>query len=144
MIDKLIGEQATTWIDKTKNVAFGFLIILLWATVFSAVWGLMSQQGFYYSPGKEFFLSCLWAPVWEEAVFRWAPLEIGKKLGKEFIMPVIIISSAIFGWAHGMGPVSLLVQGMMGMVKSWVYLKNNSYVSVVILHALWNIYCFLL
>lgn len=90
-----------------------------------------------------FFFSCILAPLWEEAAFRHAPLQLGKafkeKLGVDLIIPIVIISSAIFGWGHGSGPISIMIQGVGGVVLSFVYVRNNySYLSSTFVHFLWN------
>jgi membrane protease YdiL (CAAX protease family) len=86
-----------------------------------------------------FFFAVIWAPLWEELVFRHAPALLAKALGEKFLLPIMIISSALFGWGHGNGPESLLIQGVMGFILFYIYIKNGySYWSSVTLHALWN------
>jgi len=99
--------------------------------------------GIKYTALGTFFFGCILAPLWEELVFRHAPLLIAKKFKKklkiDFTWPIVIISSVIFGWGHGFGPISILIQGVGGLILSFVYLKNNnSYWSAVATHFLWN------
>ena len=58
----------------------------------------------------------------------WLPLKI----------PVVIFSSIAFGVAHG-SLEHVWLQGMYGLIWSWLYFKNNnSFWSVVVVHACWN------
>ena len=85
------------------------------------------------------FFYVIWAPLWEEALYRYAPLTIAKHLGPQFITPVAIGSSCIFGWGHTNSAEGVLLQGVLGFILSWVYLKSRfSYISSVITHALYN------
>ncbi len=86
-----------------------------------------------------FFFSNIWAPVWEEFCFRYAPIALAKLVpdGKA-VLPIVIITSAFFGWQHHHGPYSLLLQGVMALVFSYVYLRNGIWWSIG-LHSAWNI-----
>lgn len=127
-------------------IGAGFAIITLWiAGVHYGVESLVTYTVFGMSFTKfgTFFFSCIVAPLWEELAFRHAPLQIAKKMGKahkkNYIMPVVIISSALFGWGHGEGAMSILNQGVMGAVLCYVYLKNGySFWSSTAVHFLWN------
>lgn len=132
---------------KLITIGAAFTFMFLW--VFLIKSGLKYTRifnpfvGFVYTPLGIFFFSCIIAPLWEELVFRHAPLQITKKLNQvlnvDFTWPVIFISSAIFGWGHGQQAVSILIQGVMGVVFSIVYIRNNySYWSSTVLHFLWN------
>jgi hypothetical protein len=133
--------------DKVKNVAAGFLIHLVWVfIIITPFFGWLFSVGQFETPLKAiFFFSCILAPLWEELAFRVIPITIAKEYGKQYILPVVILSSLIFGWGHGMGPISLLIQGVMGFVMAIVYIKNNySYWSSVALHSMWNTYIYLI
>jgi len=83
------------------------------------------------------FMSCIWAPLWEEAIFRHAPLQLikGSQINPFFI---VLLASALFGWLHG-GAQNVLIQGVYGLIFSYVYIKNEySIVSSMALHSLWN------
>lgn len=140
---RFLGETSTGFFDKLKNVIFSFLIFSIWIFGITFFLNYLVDGQFGPPPMKyQFFFSVIWAAVWEEAVFRVAPITIAKKINPELIFPVVIISSAIFGWNHGAGPISLLIQGIMGFVLSCLYVKNNfSYWSVVLLHSSWNAAC---
>lgn len=144
---KFLGEPSVKFFDKLKNVVFSFLIFSVWIYGITSFLSFLVEGQFGPPPMKyQFFFSAIWAAVWEEAVFRVAPITIAKRVNPELILPVVIISSALFGWGHGSGPVSLLIQGVMGFVLSCLYIKNNySYWSVVLLHSSWNsFYLFIL
>jgi len=91
-----------------------------------------------------FFRACILAPLWEEAVFRVLPIKVAQVLGKKdtsnsnLLLWTCIASSIIFGIGHG-SVFNILLQGVGGLLFSWLYLKNNnSYWSVVGAHFLWN------
>lgn len=143
---EMFKNVAHTLKDKTMNVVIGLAIIYLWVGImnkFLQVLELISFAGLTLSINN-FVFACILAPLWEEAAFRYAPITIAKKFGKDYLLPVIVISSIIFGWLHGHGVYSLIFQGVMGLVLSWVYIKNNySYWSSVALHSAWNTLCIL-
>lgn len=118
---------------KVINIATGYTVMLIYTFIFykfnkaamAAVWG-------------EFTYSCIIAPLWESLVFIWAPLALVKDK-KHLWLPVVIISSFIFGMGHKFSPNPILIQGVFGVIFSMVYIKNGfSYWSAVILHGLWN------
>lgn len=96
-----------------------------------------------------FFLACVLAPLWEEAAFRFVPLEIAKlaefgithsKSGylptSKCIFPAMILTSIVFGVMHG-GVIHIIFQGVGGMLFAWLYIKSG-YRASVIAHSLWN------
>ena len=86
------------------------------------------------------FYTYTFAPLWEEAVYRYAPITIAKQLGKEFILPVVVGVSLMFGWGHGEHPDTVLIQGGVGLLLSYAYIKNGySYISSVLVHSIYNI-----
>jgi hypothetical protein len=153
MLTKFISTPETTFLGKLRNIGLAFTICLFWVAFIewfiTTIYHIGSPYGSqlvpFEPPSKlhEFFFACIVAPLWEELAFRHAPLQIGKRLsttfGTEVVIPMVYISSAIFGWAHGQGAVSILIQGVMGFIFALVYLKNGySYKSSVLLHAMWN------
>jgi membrane protease YdiL (CAAX protease family) len=97
------------------------------------------------SPGidlRTFVESIVFTALWEEMAFRVAPIKIATIINPKLIWPVIFISSIIFGYGHG-GLHGLMFQGVMGLGFSYVYMKTN-YISAVVLHAMWNTFCFLM
>lgn len=112
---------------------------------------LLVNAGFYLARWMEpdnywavFVYACIFAPIWEEAVFRWAPIQIARKVGvfEQIKWPLIILTSVVFGLIHG-GTLSILVQGTFGLILSAVYIETGfSYLSAVTLHSLWNMFIF--
>lgn len=136
-------------IKKNLSVVLGaFAGIIIWLTVLLKgysfiVGGINPFTGSpLFTPLGVFIMACLVAPLWEEAVFRHAALRIGKSFkerGMDMLIPISIISSAIFGWGHGSGPISITIQGIVGMLLCYVYVKTNyNYWCAVITHFLWN------
>jgi membrane protease YdiL (CAAX protease family) len=82
--------------------------------------------------------------LWEEMAFRVVPIKVATIINPKLLWPVIFLSSIIFGWGHG-GLHGLMFQGVMGIGFSYVYVKSKySYLSVVVLHAMWNTFCYLM
>ncbi len=140
---------------KLKNIFFAATAILLWVRFI--IWFLTSvlnvpfeyplilaDHTFTWNASTLFF-GVIWAPLWEEAVFRYAPLTIAKALGDAFLKPIIVITLVLFAFGHGLGPWSILIQGIGSLALFWVYLKNGySYWSSVAVHFLWNLSCYVL
>lgn len=159
-LSKLLNNVAVTTKGKLKNIASFYVGYLVYFTVALAVVHVMEPlqypawTPFSISADKDlisrFTISnilgaLIFAPLFEELVYRYAPIKIAKDLGGALIIPVILISSALFGWGHGNGIISVIFQGMLGFFASVLYIKNgHSYWSAVFLHFLWNLTCFLL
>lgn len=145
-MERLIGLPSTVFVDKIKNVVFAFFIMLVWVFSITAFLQFLldpSTQFSYAPPAKfVFFFSCIWAPIWEEWAFRWVPVTIARAFNPQMMFPVVLLSSLIFGWGHGYGPTSLLIQGVMGFVLACVYLKNGNLIYSILLHSMWNSFCF--
>lgn len=140
-------KKASTLYEKLLTILGSFSVIILWTAFIKLDLKYLVSYDFFgvsYTALGSFVFQCILAPLWEEGVYRYAPIQIARKLkkssGQDFTIPIIIISSALFGWGHGNGPVSLIIQGVMGVLLSYVYIKNNySYWSSVLVHFLWNI-----
>ncbi len=95
------------------------------------------------STGLSLFMALAFAPFIEEALFRMFPLSLVSGLKREQVRAVLIaVCAIIFGWAHG-SPMNVFIQGFVGLMLGWLYLKNNtsqwaSYISCVIVHAAYN------
>ena len=131
-------------IRKLTVILAGFSVIVLWLILVSYILQHLQNSLGEWNRVGNFVSVVIFAPLWEELVYRHAALQIAKKLNKSlkknFIPSVIIISSAAFGWGHGEGQVSLLLQGMYGVVLCYVYIENGfSYWSSVTVHALLNL-----
>lgn len=131
---------------KIKNIIFGYVLCLVWILIVDYFFSQIgyfpveeeSEQSdsFYYIV----FMLCIWAPLWEEALYRYGPITIAKSIGNQYVMPVVIMSSCIFGWGHGESHDGVLIQGVLGFIFSIVYIKNNySYLSSVFLHSWYNL-----
>lgn len=130
-----LGETSTGFYNKLKNILLAFFIYALYIFLYSKFMEFMWAEGVI-----GIVSTIVIAPVVEEIIFRAAPIGLVKDK-PALMFPTIILSSALFGYLH-FGPVSWLVQGIMGFILSLIYIKNNySYWSVVALHALWNSYC---
>lgn len=142
-------NPAATTFNKWRNIALGFFLCVFWVMFIQHIlltlypFSERPPQDVELVPGKYlFFITCIVAPIWEELAYRYGPISIAKHFGKELVMPVIVISSATFGWGHGQGAESILRQGVMGFIFSWVYIKNGYSVwSSIILHMSWNVFC---
>lgn len=147
-MDRIIGTSSHTFADKIKNVVVAYVIMVIWVFSIVAFLQYLIDPTTQFRPQPPlkftFFMSCIFAPAWEELLFRYVPVKIAKGFDPKFLLPVVILSSAIFGWGHGAGPVSLLIQGVMGFILACVYLKNGSLIYSIILHSAWNISCLFL
>ena len=135
--------SATTLLDKIKNICTGYTAMIIWVFFISLLLNfLWTPLQFFYIPEPiqyTIFFTCIFAPLWEELAFRVIPIKLALNLNPESLPAVVALSSIIFGFGHG-GVENILIQGVMGVILSWVYIKNNySYWSSVSLHALWNI-----
>jgi membrane protease YdiL (CAAX protease family) len=133
--------------DKATTVLTAFSITFLYVTAFTFLTQLLMNGEIVpitkpvpSNPLYFFFSACILAPTFEEAIFRWAPLTAIRKY-QHLNLPVIVISSFIFGLMHG-SFYNVFIQGVIGVIASYVYLKNNyCYWSAVSYHALWNLVC---
>ena len=138
---KLLGAPSESLADQSKNIATAFVFKLAWySLMMSFVRFLATDQVGEVPVELEFFMACIWAPIWEETVFRLGPLKLAEALGEKTLVPIIIISSAVFGWLHGNGPFSVMLQGVSGVVYCLLFLKHGNIWSCMILHSMWNTY----
>lgn len=144
----LLENPETKLVWKIRNILLGVLATFIWINI-----AIQIHQYITSTPNKVYKVSpedvlpfllygCLFAPLYEEVIFREAPLKIARSISKEAVVPTMIASSVIFGLMHGYGDRSVLYQGVMGLIFASVYLKNGfSYWSSVTTHALWNFLC---
>lgn len=142
MLDKLkkwLFKKAETGLDKVMFTAGAFLFNMIWLFGIVTFLKYINMKGYENWQIPAFFYACIMAPLWEELAFRVIPISIARKFGEQFIIPVVLLSSLIFGWGHGGGTNSLLIQGVGGLLLSAVYIKTNyNYWCVVAMHAAWN------
>ena len=164
------GNHKHSLLGNLKNIFTAFTVILIWtiiATVFLTVVVkmdigeiralLVAHMDIYSKIPKTlvmntyfaFFLSCVLAPLWEEAAFRYGPLGVARALEAAAtqktsgylpkticLLPMIILSSVVFGLVHGT-VINIMFQGVGGLLMAWVMIKSG-YWSAVITHSLWN------
>lgn len=138
--------QNKTFISKILTIIAAYALCMFWSNFASAI---ITTLGYPYdetitftteSDAHAFFYAIIFAPLWEELAFRYAPITIAKNLGKENLWPTIVGMSCFFGWIHYSNPESILLQGVIGLILSVLYIKNGySYWSSVIVHALYNL-----
>ncbi len=168
LVNHLLTGQATSVGERIKNIAMVFVLNVLWVILLTYFLKWLHSGGeiifvpaeqiaegfrlvpIYVPPVKwEIFFACILAPLWEELAFRYAPYKIAQNLdlrlgntNSEILLPVIAISTIMFGWGHGEGPISILVQGVAGIGLTYTYIKNGfNYWSSVGLHCMWNSMC---
>lgn len=115
-------------------IGFAAALLLVHLGYYLSLW--MAPDTYWPS----FVYLCVFAPLWEEAVFRWAPLEIARRTNTldKIKWPLIILTSAVFGLIHN-GTLSIPVQGVLGIILSLVYIESGfSYLSCVLIHSMWN------
>jgi len=156
MLDKIVEKKALDTKSRIAVVCAGFALMLL--GVNTSVWFLNWLAGaqmnmsdmllqFWYVPTfrEVFFFSVIAAPLWEELAFRVIPIKLGYKIdrlvGGGALWLIVALTTLIFGWGHGQGTVSLMLQGYMGLIMALVYMKTGDhYWSSVSVHALWNLF----
>lgn len=145
LTDELLEDQAVSVREKIQNVCVALVAVIIWVICIDKVIGILHTPAQFGSPTYFDLLGVmLFAPLWEELAFRVGPFFLVRIFGKNLLVPVFIMSCIVFGWLHGYGIISLLIQGVCGIALAWVYVKNGfSYWSSVALHALYNTFCVL-
>ncbi len=150
----LLTPQCTTILEKGKTVIMAFGFCIVWILIATFILNSMPKPQWHFPftigvtfpvdvdkfDGYKFIHACIFAPIVEEIIFRIAPIQILKrtKLLIPIGFPVILLTSAIFGWMHG-DSMNVMTQGVGGMVFAWVYIRNNyCFVSGMATHFLWN------
>ena len=97
-----------------------------------------------FSPEFMFVVACIFAPLFEELVYR-QHLSVVKYIKiPGILIYAVLLSSYLFGEAHSLGVWSVPVQGVAGLIFCYVYIKNGySYVSSVLMHFMINLYFYL-
>ena len=164
------GNHKHSLLGNLKNIFTAFTIILIWTMAvmiflsvvvkmnISEVRSLLTAQmdiyaripkGMVMNAYMSFFLVCVLAPLWEEAVFRFGPFGVARALEiaatqktsgylprTMCLFPMMVLSSIIFGLIHG-GVINIMFQGVGGFFMAWVMIKSG-YWSAVLTHSLWN------
>jgi len=146
------GGDLSFW-QKFKNLLYIFALNIIWiGMVFSffswlqpgadvrTLLDVPPMEKVMFNPLAVFFWSCIFAPFWEELVFRYFPAKLAKAIDPgnkhRFMIAMIFFSSIIFGLAHG-SVANIIVQGVGGMFLFWIYQKNGLFWAWVS-HFLWN------
>lgn len=134
---------------KLRNIVLGFLACLIWSlfvtTLLRNTYFFPNQIFGSPSPYYLFLTACIVAPLWEELVFRYAPITLVKKFGRGAILSAVAISSFVFALGHTRSPHPILIEGVSGFFLSCVYIKNDySYWSSVTVHFMWNLMVFII
>lgn len=147
-----ISIPETTLFGKFKNILFGILLYIGWSTLvlwiyetyLPEVFDDIEESSVPHSLTYIFISLCIWAPLFEEAVYR-LPLSVAKNFRiKGLVFYTAIISSVIFGQEHWGGQWTVPIQGVLGLIFCWVYVKNGySYLSTLFMHFLINLYIFI-
>lgn len=137
---------------KIRNIILAFLAILVWTSIlrygaFPAMEHIVYQYLGFNAIGLleiksvtvwDLVKSILVAPAWETLAFIAIPIYVAKRFDEKLVLPVLGLSTIIFGWGHH-GNVGMVMQGMMGVIFAWVYIKNNyHFLSAFIVHMAWN------
>lgn len=149
--NELFNTPETTLFGKFKNIIIGTSVYIVWATLVLLGYNMFipdfgvnnSSFSHPHSSIYIFFSSCILTPLFEELFFR-TPLGLLKKLDVQYTLYYIILSSVFFGYLHPLGLYSIPIQGFLGVLFCYVYLKNGySYLSVVFMHFLINFFYFI-
>ena len=133
-----------------KVIIISFILCLAWLLASSYILTFLNDISYGFPDVDEepywysFFFTCIWAPLWEEMMYRWAPIKFAKQLSIEIVWPVIIIASATFGWGHGDCPEGVFLQGVLGIIFSGVYLYTGKIWTSMLVHSMYNCFLFFL
>lgn len=129
-------HRINAWLEReivTRNLPYFITLAILcaWITtifgqMFLSLWDVQLSNG-NVSDIRQ--MSSFWAftnfmiPVvmMEELIYR-APLVLVAHFSRPLIIPSILVSSVLFGWAHG-DWTNIFVQGVDGIIFSVVFLK---------------------
>lgn len=132
--------------NKLYNILAAIGFMNCWLAIIVPWYSIVYPYGQFYIQPKsilnEVWVALIMAPIFEEIFFRKIWIDAIRKYASDLLLPGIIMSSLIFAWWHDYGYWGILVQGVLGLVSSWLYLKNdNSLISCIIFHAGYNYMC---
>jgi len=149
---RYISIPETSLLRKFRNIILGVGLYIGWSTLIMKIYENYIPEVFGspdpYVPSHSleyiFIENCILAPLFEEAVYR-LPLSAARNIPfKGMVQYCAIISSVLFGLEHWGGNWTVPMQGVLGLLFCWVYIKNGySYLSSVLMHSLINLYIFL-
>lgn len=135
---------------EVKGIFVGLFLSLLWMLIATNLLiylsgGVLITTLPSFPPERYvLFFSLIWAPIWEEMVFRWAPIQLALRTNEKYLGPIIILASAAFGIAHGFPQEGVLIQGILGLILSGVYRYTEKIWCSIVTHSLYNLSIFLL
>ena len=112
-------------------------VIFHWIPYFPAL-----DSAIAASVGLQLFMTLVFAPVVEEAMFRFLPLTVFGQDPEKRLAAIIVICGVFFGLAHG-HPLKVFIQGFFGMMLGFLYVRNKNsmltgYLSCVVVHFMYN------
>lgn len=133
-------------IKRLSLTLIAVFVILAWIIILQYTRPFLVEDtifGSAYTALGVFVFTCLIAPMWEELIYRWLPLMLTRKIhrhtGHDYTIYAILLSSAVFGIGHNNGIYSILLQGVGGVILSYLFILNGyRYWYNVLAHALWN------
>ena len=149
MLNRFLDSKVLTFCGRVKMIAIAFVLYALYLWFFKSHMEQLFRMGQFnfgftepLTTTEMFLRACILAPLWEEMAFRYAPFQITRGFSeKKFTIPMIVLSSCVFGVIHG-GVANIFVQGVMGVFCSVIYVKSNYKILVpMTLHMLWNSFC---
>lgn len=142
----------TSLFGKLKNILFGVVLYIGWSSIVLWIYETHLPEVFNvprsmsppHSMTYMFITICIWAPIFEEILYR-LPLSIARNFQiKNLVLYTAIISSILFGQRHWGADWTVPIQGVLGFIFCWVYIKNGySLLSSVLMHFLINLYTFI-
>lgn len=140
-MNQILDQRSNTLTEKIAVILAGFGLCYIWCNLIVLFFKTIGLEGEYLI--ESFIMSVIVAPLWEELLFRRGVVYLTLKLDVFYRLPIIIVSSVVFGWLHG-SVINVFFQGVIGFIIAVVYVKNNyCYWSAVSLHALWNLMLFI-
>lgn len=128
--------------DKAKTIVFTLVVILAYTIAINNFYEYLFHREIVNKTVNDWpqylFFSVLLPPLWETFVFISVPLYVAYKYSFPMIY-TILFASIVFGLGHG-GLTGLCLQGVMGLIFSYVYVKEG-YWSAVVTHGGWNLIC---
>lgn len=124
-------------------VSFAFRMIPRHPSFFES-FGQVDDKPDWIDYIQMFVFGCILAPISEELIFRVAPIKILVKLGKleELGLPVFLVTGLYwFGisW-HQNGYESVFLQGSIGVILSFLYIRNGmDWKYNMLVHAVYNL-----
>lgn len=92
----------------------------------------------FYEIGVEFIATCIFAPVFEEIIFRFG---VYKKISKKLnIKLAMIITSVIFSLIHFYSIDGIIILIMISLVWNYLFYKTDNLIYPILLHFFHNVY----